>query len=133
MRMFGKKSRRYLFANPNNSTLVKSPQMEGTYALWVLRLHWPTNYHGNMQSVFCRVGLRFSELFDAIYNIQQNSLLAPERELHGERSSNIHPREQVWRFIYGIFLAGNCPVFLLLPHCYSNMVSKSPSTVPDTG
>lgn len=38
--------------------------MEGTYALWVLRLHWPTNYRGNMQSVCCRVGLRFSELFD---------------------------------------------------------------------
>ena len=87
--------------------------MEGTYALWVLRLHWPTNYLGNMQSVCCRVGLRFSELFDGIYNIQKNSLLASERELHGERSSNIHPREQVWRFIYGIFLAGNCPVFFI--------------------
>ena len=54
-----------------------------------------------------------SELFDRIYNIQQNSLLASERELHGERSSNIHPREQVRRFIYGIFLAGNCPAFFI--------------------
>ena len=75
---------------------VKSPNgIEGTYALWVLRLRCPTSNHGNSQRTVERVWDSVSDSMASVYNIQQNSLLASELELLDERSSNIQPREQV--------------------------------------
>jgi len=75
---------------------VKSPHgMEGTYALWVLRLHCPTSNHGNSQRTVEKVWDSVSDSMVSVYNIQQNNLLASEWELLDERSSNIQPREQV--------------------------------------
>ena len=76
---------------------VKSPHgIEGTYALWVLRLHCPTSNHGNSQRTVEKVWDPVSDsMLASVYNIQQNSLLASEWELVGERSSNIQQREQV--------------------------------------
>ena len=70
--------------------------MEGTYVLWVLRLRCPTSNHGNSQRTVEKDWDSVSgSMLASVYNIQQNSLLASEWELVGERSSNIQPTEQV--------------------------------------
>ena len=80
--MLGKKSWRYLFANPTilRALSVKRPHgMDGTYALCVLRLRCPTSNHGNCQRTVEKVWDSVSEsMLASVYNTQQNNLLMSE-------------------------------------------------------